>query len=293
MGTHHLRTWPSKEDQHKGGFSLKISCDSLQTILLTKNLGKSLLVMEECTSTNALASLLASQGARHGLVVVAEKQTKGRGRHGREWISPEGGIWMTAILRPPLSLTPLDGLPLVGALAVCLALNKKCDIRPKVRWPNDVVLDHLKLAGVLVEAKIAGNAPEYALLGLGLNANFHTSLIRDWTENATTVLDILGSPVDRAALISSILLETEQLYDWMNSEDSYRILELLRMNEASQGSGVVVELENGRLEGTFEDFETLTRVRVRDYDGSVRSLEISSVVSVQYAGASRTRSRME
>jgi BirA family biotin operon repressor/biotin-[acetyl-CoA-carboxylase] ligase len=272
---------------------LKISCDSLQTILLTKNLGRSLLVVEECTTTIDLAFLLADQGARHGFVVVAEKQTRGRGRHGREWISPKGGIWMTAILRPPPSFTPLDGLPLVGALAVCLALSEKCDIKSKVRWPNDIVLNHLKLAGILVEARIAGNAPAFVLLGLGLNANFHAGLIRHWTENATTVLDILGSSVDRAGLISSILLETEHLYDWMNSADSSRILELLRMNEASRGASVVIQLEHGRLEGTFEDFETLTRVRVRDRDNSIRSLEIGSVVSVQYPGASRTQSQLE
>jgi BirA family biotin operon repressor/biotin-[acetyl-CoA-carboxylase] ligase len=281
------------EINQKGGLILEISCDSLQARLSTKNLGRSLLVIEECTTTNDLASSLASQGARHGFAVVAEKQTKGRGRHGREWISPEGGIWMTVILRPPPSLKPLDGLPLVGALAVCQALSKKGRFIPKVRWPNDVVLDHLKLAGVLVEAKIVGNVPAYLLLGLGLNANFHASLIRHWTENATTVLDALGSPIDRTELISSILLETEQLYDWMNMGDSSRVLELLRMNEASRGASVLVELENGWLEGIFEDFETLTRVRVQGYDGSTRSLETSSAISVQYPAGSRTSSQLE
>jgi BirA family biotin operon repressor/biotin-[acetyl-CoA-carboxylase] ligase len=249
--------------------------------------------MEECTSTNDVASSLADERVRHGFVVVAEKQTKGRGRQGRAWISPEGGIWMTTILRPPQNVTPLDGLPLIGALAVCLALSERCSIKPKVRWPNDVMLDHFKLAGILVEAKIAGNAPAYVLLGLGLNANFHASLVRRSAENATTVLDALGSPVDRAKLISSILFETELLYDQMNSGGSSPILQLLRQNESSRGVSVVVRLENGKLEGIFDDYETLTKVRVREYDGNIRSFETSSGISVQYPDASRISTRWE
>jgi len=78
-----------------------------------------------------------------------------------------------------------------------------------------------KLAGTSVEAKFEGNTPAYALLGLGLNANFHTKLIAREVESAISVLDILGSPVDRADLISSLLLETEELYDRANSDNSW------------------------------------------------------------------------
>jgi BirA family biotin operon repressor/biotin-[acetyl-CoA-carboxylase] ligase len=112
---------------------------------------------------------------------------------------------MSIILRPRAQFEHLDGLPLTGALAVALTLSSKFGVKAKVRWPNDVVFQGHKLAGTLVEAKLRGNTPRYALLGLGLNANFPGALLASEVEDATTLFDILGSPVDREELISQIL----------------------------------------------------------------------------------------
>lgn len=191
---------------------------------------------------------------------------------------------MTTVLRPPSHFEPLDGLPMIGALAVALTLHTRYDIKTLVRWPNDVTFRGRKLAGTLVEAKFSGNAPIYALLGLGLNANFHTKLIAGDVESAITVLDILGSDIDRAGLISSILLETEHLYDQVRSGRSSQTLELLKQNELSRGNRVTIQLESGRLAGIFDDYETLTKVRVLEDEGGVRKIETSSVISVEYLG---------
>jgi BirA family biotin operon repressor/biotin-[acetyl-CoA-carboxylase] ligase len=149
---------------------LRLSSELIQSQLQTKRLGRELLVIDECTSTNDEASRIAERGARHGYTVLAEKQTHGRGRQAREWISPEGGIWMTTVLRPTSHFSHLDGLPLIGALATAVVLSSKQTVKALVRRPNDVMFQDRKLAGTMVEAKFSGNALAYALLGLGLNA---------------------------------------------------------------------------------------------------------------------------
>ena len=94
-----------------------IESDSLLSRLQTTNIGKSLMIIEECTSTNDIAAELANEGAPHGFTVLGGRQTNGRGRRGRTWFSPRGGIWMSIVLRPPQSFEPLDGIPLISALA--------------------------------------------------------------------------------------------------------------------------------------------------------------------------------
>jgi BirA family biotin operon repressor/biotin-[acetyl-CoA-carboxylase] ligase len=259
---------------------LELDLSSIRSSLHTRSLGREILLVDECTSTNNLASRLAVLGAKHGFTVIAEKQIEGRGRHGRAWISPRGGIWMTIILRPLPDFRPLDGLPLIGALAVALALNSVHGIEALVRWPNDVTVHARKIAGILVEASLRGNTVASALLGVGLNANFHANMME--VERATTLLDILGSSVDREELISSILLSAERLYDQVSSGSSRQVLELLKQNDASQGQKVVVQLETGKLEGVLEDYQTLTRVRILEHGTSHRLVETSSVISVDY-----------
>lgn len=265
---------------------MRLSSNSIQSQLQTKRLGRELLIIDECTSTNDVASRMAGRGAKHGYIVLAEKQTQGRGRQAREWISPEGGIWMTTVLRPTSHFRPLDGLPLIGALATAVVLSLKHTVKAMVRWPNDVMFQDRKLAGTMVEAKFSGNALVYALLGLGLNANFNSRLISERVENAITLLDILGSPVDRAELISQILLEIERLYDQVSWGDSSQVLNLLKQNECTRGNRVTIQLSSGRLDGVFDGYETLTRVRIRPGEADAKMVDTSSVISVAYPAAS-------
>jgi BirA family biotin operon repressor/biotin-[acetyl-CoA-carboxylase] ligase len=189
---------------------------------------------------------------------------------------------MTTILRPAQHFGPLDGLPLLGALAVTLSLSSSYGIRALVRWPNDVVCLGRKLAGTLVEAKFSGNTSTYALLGIGVNVNFQASEIVDEDESATTVLDILGHAVDKAELVCAILLEVERLCDKLDSGLSVQILQQLRLHEGSRGSRIIINLEDRRVEGIFDDYETLTKIRMLDSQGNHVPIDTSSVVTVEY-----------
>lgn len=118
----------------------------------------------EVESTNLVAAERARAGAPAGLVVVAERQTAGRGRRDNTWHSPDGGLWLTVLLRPER----VDGLSLVAGLAVGRAL---VDVDWQLHWPNDLYCGERKLGGILVETRLLGSKPEFALVGIGLNVN--------------------------------------------------------------------------------------------------------------------------
>jgi BirA family biotin operon repressor/biotin-[acetyl-CoA-carboxylase] ligase len=214
--------------------------------------------------------------------LIAEEQTAGRGRLGRSWLSPRGGIWMTILLRPPNIFAALNGLPLIGALAIAKSVSSTLGVNSRVRWPNDVVANNRKFAGVLAETKITGNRLEYVLLGMGINANFDPSLIQETDATPTSLLGLLGSPVDREALICSLLMEAEQLYELVSTNRDDEVMKMLRGLECSRGRHVTIKTEVGIIMGVLEDYDTFTRVRIRTSPGSYKLIETSSVIKVDY-----------
>ena len=192
---------------------------------------------------------------------------------------------MTVILRPPQQFEPIDSLPLLGALSAALTLSSRYGIMAQVRWPNDVIFRERKLGGALAESKFRGNTLECVLLGLGLNVNFHRKLIAAGAQRAITTLDILGSEIDRAEVISHILLELEQLYEDVRVGELAKALESLRRNGESQGKRLRVQFGGERVTGVFEDYETLTIVRIREDGGRIRKIETSSVILAEYLEA--------
>jgi BirA family biotin operon repressor/biotin-[acetyl-CoA-carboxylase] ligase len=123
--------------------------------------------LEEVDSTNRVAEELAAQGCTQGTVVVARTQKAGRGRLGRTWTSPPGGLYLTAVLRPR-GEERLGWIPLAGGLAAAETLQELTGTAAELKWPNDVLLGGLKVGGLLSEAR-SGQAGTLVLLGLGLN----------------------------------------------------------------------------------------------------------------------------
>lgn len=192
---------------------------------------------------------------------------------------------MSIVLRPPQSFEPLDGIPLISALAIAQAINEIHGLRTSVRWPNDVVLDNEKLAGTLVETKLTGNALQYLVLGLGVNANFPSSMLTGVSGKATTLSDAVGHTVDIEELAVRILFELEHLYEHVIARSYLEVLELLRRNDCSRGKEVVIGLEKELIQGAFEEYLTLTTVQIVDHHVIRRQIQTSSVVSVAYLDA--------
>ncbi len=131
-------------------------------------LGSQRIDLEACASTNDEAARLARAGASHGTVVIAERQTAGRGREGRAWASPTGGLYFSAVLRPPLPLAEIPPLTLAIGIAVCDAA-RVFGAAAALKWPNDVLVGDKKLAGVLVETQSQGGILDSVVVGIGVN----------------------------------------------------------------------------------------------------------------------------
>lgn len=139
-----------------------------------------------------------------------------------------------------------------------------------------------KLAGVLVESNQRGHVLEFALLGIGINANFHKSVLQELSESSTSLLDVTGSQVDRERLICSLLSETENLYEQLCSRQDLEILTSLRKNDWSRGRPVNIRFDDRTLSGTFKGYESLTTVRISLENDTDTFVETGSVVIVDY-----------
>ncbi|MFT3692568.1 MAG: biotin--[acetyl-CoA-carboxylase] ligase [Kofleriaceae bacterium] len=131
-------------------------------------LGLQRIDLESCGSTNDEAARFARAGASHGTVVIAERQENGRGRDGRAWASPLGGLYFSAVMRPPLPLADVPPMTLAIGIAVCDAA-RAFGADAKLKWPNDVLVGDKKLAGVLVETQSQGGKLESIIVGIGVN----------------------------------------------------------------------------------------------------------------------------
>jgi BirA family biotin operon repressor/biotin-[acetyl-CoA-carboxylase] ligase len=159
-------------------------------------------------STNDLARQWAQEGGPHGAVVVTEEQTAGRGRFGRAWNAPPGtGLLMSVILRPRVHQEHVPRLTIVGAVAVADVLGEMTPGKVRLKWPNDVLLNNCKVAGILAEAIWQGDRLNAAVLGIGLNVrvSFEGTPLANHAISIETVGTSTGQPLDRAVLLAKLL----------------------------------------------------------------------------------------
>jgi BirA family transcriptional regulator, biotin operon repressor / biotin---[acetyl-CoA-carboxylase] ligase len=175
-------------------------------------LGCHLVELEVCDSTNDEAARLARAGARHGTLVIARGQRAGRGRDGRAWESPrDAGLYLSAIVRPPLPL--VDVPPMTLAIGVGLCDAARAMGAPAVlKWPNDALVHGKKLAGVLVEAHSQGNRLESIIVGIGVNLAAG-ALPPELAATAIALDQAVGAPVERAVFLAHLLAQVEGWID--------------------------------------------------------------------------------
>lgn len=198
-------------------------------------IGGQIVHLEEVTSTLDLALEMAEEGAAEGLVVVADKQTAGRGKEGRTWESPAGGLWLSIILRPshPAHHAPL--FTLLGALASAEAIREISGLEAWVRWPNDLYLREKKVGGILCEMRTAGWRIRHLVMGIGINVNQQAAdFSLPLRERATSLRLESGTSWDTERL-------EEVLYDRLNI--LYKGLQMgewepfwVRLRELARGS---------------------------------------------------------
>lgn len=231
-------------------------------------LGRPLHRLAETGSTNDDAKAGAREGAPHGAVWIAERQRSGRGRQGRVWLSAAGeSLLFSVLLRiacPPLRV-PL--LSLACGLAVRDAIARVVSNRAvKVKWPNDVLIDDRKVAGILVESALAGGKVDYVVVGIGVNV--HTREFPDELRAlATSVANAAPSPPDRGELLADILARLDHEVEHV----AHRGLGLLhgRLSTHDALRGRAVMSEDGTVSGTAAGIDVDGRLLVARHDGSI------------------------
>jgi BirA family biotin operon repressor/biotin-[acetyl-CoA-carboxylase] ligase len=182
--------------------------------LTTRNFGKRITYREECSSTQDLAAELACRGEPEGSIFITETQTRGRGRKGRIWIStPSAGVYLSVILRPKLQASQIVQIPMVAGVAAARAINTVTCLEPDIKWPNDILLNSKKVAGILTDMSCEKNQINYIILGIGINVNsLYSDLPETIRDTATSLRIESGRNISRIALVQRYLVELEIAY---------------------------------------------------------------------------------
>lgn len=215
-------------------------------------IGKRIIYHQEVSSTNQLARVLAQEGASEGTVVSADAQTGGRGRMGRSWVSPPGvNLYFSFILRPALPPIRVPQLTLLVAAAIHRAFVQYLpDLRPKVKWPNDILLNGRKVSGVLCEMQSEADLAHFVIVGVGINVNQH-DFPPELRHQATSLSLEAGRPLSRPKLLAFLLNHFEQLYgEWLAGEDLSFIVPYLEAHSFLHGKEVTIEQFSNCIQGT-------------------------------------------
>ncbi len=244
--------------------AVRFSSDAVREGLTTDFIGRDLEYRAAVGSTQDMARELAREGADEGTVVLAGSQTAGRGRLGRSWISPKGGLYLTILLRP--AAEHLKALVIIAALAVARAIEGVAGLQTSLKWPNDVLVAGRKIAGILSESELVGEEVGYALVGIGVNVNVDMAIYPVTAPLATSIMTELGREVSREALAAAILNEFEALY--LAAEQGQPIDQEWRARLGTLGKEVRVSFGEQVEEGLAEDVDSDGSLILRRPDGT-------------------------
>ena len=195
--------------------------------LKTKFIGKRVYYFDSIDSTQNFALKIASKDNENGTVIISKKQTGGKGRMKRKWVSPVGGIWMSVIIHPDFDISNTTLVPIATSLALCKAIEKATKIKPELKWPNDITMKGKKVAGILVDTSIQSNKIESLVLGIGINFKIKQEKLKKIIVNspnyygATTLVKKNESALH---LVQQFLYELEVIFQWINSGLTKKII---------------------------------------------------------------------
>ncbi|AFC99522.1 putative pyruvate carboxylase subunit A [Methanocella conradii HZ254] len=239
--------------------------------LKTKVLGHKIHYFEEVASTNRIAKEMAAAGAEEGTMVLAETQSGGlKGRIGREWISPFGGVCFSLILRPKVAPRHAAKITLAAASAVCKTIRDLYGLDARINWPNDILIGGRKVCGILTDMAMDVNSIKYVVLGFGVNVNVERlSFPQKIQRTATSIKEELGRTVSRKDFIDALLLEFERQYDSFNEGQFAALLDEYKRLAYPLGSRIIVKDQDRLYEGYSVDINEDGALVMKTLDGEV------------------------
>ncbi|MEM3579759.1 MAG: biotin--[acetyl-CoA-carboxylase] ligase [Candidatus Bathyarchaeia archaeon] len=256
-----------------------IKVEKLQEGLKTRLIGKYIFFAHEVGSTNDWAKELAELGAPEGTVAVAETQTSGRGRPGRKWLSPKGGLWFSIILKPKLKPPETIKLVFLAGLAVAETLRELFGLKVETKWPNDVLVNGRKVCGILSEMKTIGEKVDYTIIGVGVNANIDVEkeFPRELSETATSIQKALGRKISLEELFKALLEKMDNLYQIFLKEGFTPILKEWKSFAYFLGCRVEVCGDGERFEGIASDVDRDGALVLKLENGSVKRVFVGDL----------------
>jgi len=238
--------------------------------LNTLRLGKSIEYLARVDSTNRRAKEMGLQGALEGTLVVAEEQTRGRGRLDRQWFSPRGGIWFSILLRPDLSPQEAPLLTLLTSLAGVKGIKNATGYSLYIKWPNDLFWQGKKAAGILTEINAEMDRINFVVVGVGINANIrHDHFPEDISSEAISLMEEEGESVSRPKLLATFLNEMEKMYDQAQLEGFKELIGEWKKYSTTLGKRVEVKTPRGIIKGKAVDINEEGALMVEKEGGEV------------------------
>jgi BirA family biotin operon repressor/biotin-[acetyl-CoA-carboxylase] ligase len=257
----------------------KLISTELRWNLGTKFIGGEILSYEKLDSTNVLGYTLAEKGLKEGAVVLAEQQTKGKGRLGRSWISPpKAGIYFSCILRPAMAPSSVAQITLAASVGAAKSIREVAGLRALIRWPNDILVNGRKVCGILTEMKAEQDSIEFLVLGMGINVNTD---LKDLPEGATSLKAESGRDISRIQLAKQILRELEAGYITLRDAGFASIREEWKMLTHMLGSRIKVSIPAREFEGQAIDIDKDGSLLVRLDNGFIESVSSGDVLIVR------------
>lgn len=249
-----------------------MTAEEVESLLDTEWAGKPVVYYPETDSTNIRIRHLGDEGAPHGTLAVADRQTAGRGRRGRTWESPGGScIYMSILLRPDLAPEKAPMLTLVMACGVAEGIMDCADVKVQIKWPNDIIVSGKKLAGILTEMSTQVDYINHVTVGVGINVNVQN--FPEEIQTATSLLSETGTQTKRAPVIAAVMKHFEENYKiFMQTEDMSGLMEKYSSLLVNQGREVLILEKDAEYKAYAEGINQKGELVVRREDGTVENI---------------------
>lgn len=241
--------------------------------LYSRIIARDIRFYSETESTMDEARILATGNVQEGMLVVAESQTKGRGRFARSWLSSPGNLYVSTVLYPPIEALPF--MSIMAGVAVARAIEKSTNLKATVKWPNDIIVNGKKVGGVLTECVVQGNEVSYLIIGIGVNIALDKSVFQGLLEGGTSLNIQLGAEVDRCSLTRRLIHDLDYMYSEL-VKGNPPISEWLEIID-TVGKEIEVVVGEERLFGTAESLDAYCNLVLRLPNGEARILSEGDV----------------
>ena len=250
--------------------------------LKTKLIGKRVYYFEEIDSTQNFAQNIAADKKENGTIIIAEKQTSGRGRLDRKWTSPKGGIWFSLIIHPKFDVSSSTLIPILSAVALSKSIKSVLDIETEVKWPNDITMNGKKVAGVLVDASFQTNSIDYLILGIGINFDIDTKKLEKRLTKTPNFygIDSLRRKENKTppkTLLKEFLLQFEKNLFQLDKGEKSKIIKEWTKRAAGIGKKITINTSNGKISGISQGIDNDGALKIKTRN-EIKKIYVGDVV---------------